>query len=63
VSLAEYDLIIVGSGFFGLTVAERAAAASIRLVKIFDHFVNSQVSFGKFFVMRARSGEIVREYS
>ncbi len=25
VSVAEYDLVIVGSGFFGLTVAERAA--------------------------------------
>jgi len=26
VSYAEYDLVVVGSGFFGLTVAERAAA-------------------------------------
>jgi len=25
VSIAEYDLIVVGSGFFGLTIAERAA--------------------------------------
>ncbi len=34
--LAEFDLVVVGSGFFGLTVAERTAAALDRKVLVLD---------------------------
>jgi UDP-galactopyranose mutase len=36
VSDAEYDLVVVGSGFFGLTVAERAAAELDKRVLVLD---------------------------
>ncbi len=35
-SFAEYDLVIVGSGFFGLTVAERAATQLNKRVLILE---------------------------
>jgi UDP-galactopyranose mutase len=36
VSLARYDLIVVGSGFFGLTVAERAASQLSKRVLVVE---------------------------
>jgi UDP-galactopyranose mutase len=36
VNFAEYDLVIVGSGFFGLTVAERSAATLDKRVLVLD---------------------------
>jgi UDP-galactopyranose mutase len=36
VSFAEYDLIVVGSGFFGLTVAERAAVQLNKRVLVLE---------------------------
>ncbi|MGH3915395.1 MAG: UDP-galactopyranose/dTDP-fucopyranose mutase family protein, partial [Pseudonocardiaceae bacterium] len=35
-SFAEYDLVVVGSGFFGLTVAERAAVQLNKRVLVLD---------------------------
>lgn len=35
-SFAEYDLVVVGSGFFGLTVAERAAAQLNKRVLVLE---------------------------
>jgi UDP-galactopyranose mutase len=36
VSYAEYDLVVVGSGFFGLTVAERAASELDKRVLVLE---------------------------
>jgi UDP-galactopyranose mutase len=36
VSSAGYDLIVVGSGFFGLTIAERAASELNRRVLVLE---------------------------
>src|SRR3979411_2667874 len=36
VSFVDYDLIVVGSGFYGLTVAERAAATLDKRVLVLD---------------------------
>ena len=35
-SFAGYDLVVVGSGFFGLTVAERAATELDRRVLVLE---------------------------
>jgi UDP-galactopyranose mutase len=36
VSYAGYDLVVVGSGFFGLTVAERAASELDKRVLVLE---------------------------
>jgi UDP-galactopyranose mutase len=36
VNVAQYDLIVVGSGFFGLTVAERTASQLDKRVLVLD---------------------------